>query len=137
MTWLPSRNKAFTNLPIGTLLRDEHIQELEEEFRETRLVWDVTGIEEPYCTIHRITLLSNREPVCVHACARVCVRVCGCVGGDCVCARALGLHYFQTVCVCARVRACMFVSKLCGLNCIYIYKDNTVIYHTIWCHRET
>ncbi len=31
---------------IRTLLRDEHIQELDEELRKTRLVWDVIGISE-------------------------------------------------------------------------------------------
>jgi len=31
---------------VNTLLRDEHIQQLEDEFRETRLVWDVIRIEE-------------------------------------------------------------------------------------------
>ena len=36
----------ITNYNVRTLIRDEHIQELEEERRETRLVWDVTGISE-------------------------------------------------------------------------------------------
>ena len=31
---------------VRTLLKDEHIQQLEDEFRETRLVWDVIGISE-------------------------------------------------------------------------------------------
>ena len=31
---------------IRTLLRDEHIQEIEEELRETRLIWGVIGICE-------------------------------------------------------------------------------------------
>ena len=31
---------------VGTLLRVEHIQEPEEELRETRLVWDVIGFSE-------------------------------------------------------------------------------------------
>ena len=44
-----SRQKRVSRLKIATynvrtLLRDEHIQELEEELRETRLVWDIIGI---------------------------------------------------------------------------------------------
>ena len=43
-----SRRKRVSRLKIArcnvrTLLRDEHIQELEEELKETRLVWDVIG----------------------------------------------------------------------------------------------
>ena len=46
-----SRRKRVGRLKIetynvSTLLRDKHIQELEEERRETRLVWDVIGISE-------------------------------------------------------------------------------------------
>ena len=37
---------SVRNLVISTLPRDEHIQELEEELRETRLVGDVIGFGE-------------------------------------------------------------------------------------------
>ena len=45
------RRKRVNRLKIATynvriLLRDEHMQELEEERRETRLIWDVIGISE-------------------------------------------------------------------------------------------
>ena len=46
-----SRRKMVNRLTIATynvrtLLRDGHIQELEEELREIRLIWDVFGIGE-------------------------------------------------------------------------------------------
>ena len=46
-----SHRKRVSKLKIATyivrtLLRDKHIQKLEEELRETRLVWDVIGIFE-------------------------------------------------------------------------------------------
>ena len=31
---------------VRTLLGDEHVQEIEEELKEIRLVWDVVGISE-------------------------------------------------------------------------------------------
>ena len=45
------RRKRISSLKVvtynvRTLLKDEHIQELEEELRKTRLVWDVFGIYE-------------------------------------------------------------------------------------------
>ena len=40
-----SRPKIVT-YNVRTLLKDEHIRELDEELRETRLVWDVIGISE-------------------------------------------------------------------------------------------
>jgi len=46
-----SRRKRISKLKIATYnirtrLRDEHMQKLEEELMETRLVWDVIGIGE-------------------------------------------------------------------------------------------
>ena len=46
-----SRRKRVSRLDIATynvttLLTDKHIQELEEELKKTRLVWDVIGIGE-------------------------------------------------------------------------------------------
>ena len=45
-----SRHKRESRLNIATYnittLRDEHIQELEEKFRESRLVWNVIEISE-------------------------------------------------------------------------------------------
>ena len=40
-----SRLKIAT-YSVRTLLRDDHIQELEEELMETKLVWNVIGISE-------------------------------------------------------------------------------------------
>ena len=47
---------------VRTLLRDEHIQELEEELRETRLVWDVIGISEVRRPEECFTTLQSGPP---------------------------------------------------------------------------
>ena len=52
---------------VRTLLRDEHIQEVEKELKETRLAWDVIGIsevrrrEECFTTLQRRRLSHKQE----------------------------------------------------------------------------
>ena len=60
-----SRPKIAT-YNVNTLLRYEHVQELEEELVETRLVWDVAGISEvrrpdspSTATTSRVTLVHD------------------------------------------------------------------------------
>ena len=68
-----SRQKIAT-YNVRTLLRDEHIQELEEDLRETRLVWDVIGIgevrrrEERFNTLQSGHLIYHSKPNKGHAC---------------------------------------------------------------------
>ena len=61
-----SRRKRVSRLKIATykvrpLLRDEHIQELKEELRETRLEWDVIGIGEVRRREECFTTLQNGD----------------------------------------------------------------------------
>ena len=55
---MASRLKIAT-YNIKTLLRDEHIQELEDELRETGLVWGVIGIGEVRRAEERFTTLQG------------------------------------------------------------------------------